>query len=247
MWQLLLKILEFVEWQYYSSLHKRGPKSAPLRRYKSWNTSLESGELVQICTLWEQKLAHKECKLAVLYRFFTWFALLPTSFATLLLFWYWQALDFMGRWDLSPFHRYSLPWSFHSRGVAKPEIGEVDLHLSSAFSTCVNGDSQHGQTKSPMVCKKQQNSFLLLSSISTNHGLLLPGVSTPGLCIKHLNEAFIWKCLLPLSHLLCSSRKWRWPEETLCSTVLLLHKDARYYLSNASCCLEKYCWSKACR
>lgn len=63
MWQLLLKILEFMEWQYSSSLHKRGPNSAPLKRYKSLNTSLESGELVQICTLWEQKLAHKvkEC------------------------------------------------------------------------------------------------------------------------------------------------------------------------------------------
>lgn len=59
MWQLLLKILEFVEWQYNSILHKSGPNSAPLRRYKSWNTSLESGELVQICTLWEQKLAHR--------------------------------------------------------------------------------------------------------------------------------------------------------------------------------------------
>lgn len=59
MWQLLLKILEFEEWQDNSSLHKRGPNSAPLRRHKSWNTSLESGDLVQICTLWEQKLAHK--------------------------------------------------------------------------------------------------------------------------------------------------------------------------------------------
>lgn len=47
-------------------LHKRWPNSAWLRRYKSWNISLESGELIQICTLWEQKLAHrtKECNSA---------------------------------------------------------------------------------------------------------------------------------------------------------------------------------------
>lgn len=50
-------------------------------------------------------------------------------------------------------------------------------------------------------------------------------MSTAGLCIRHLDGACIRKhfpppplLLLPPSHLLHSSRKWRWPEETMCST-----------------------------
>ena len=102
----------------------------------------------------------------------------------------------MGRWEPSPFHPYSLPQPFHWRGVAGPEIGEAGLYLSSALSSCVDEDAQRGQTKSSIVCKMHQSSFLLLSCVSTNHGLLLLSVSTPGLCIRHLDKACIWKCLL---------------------------------------------------
>lgn len=149
MWQLLLKILKFVNWQYNASLKKRGPNSAPLRRYKSWNTFLESGELVQICTLWEQKLTHKvkECNSAgnPALIFFTWVALLPTGFTTLLLFWYWQAQNFMWRWLPSPFHPYLLPWPFYSRGVAWPETGDICTQAQCSVVVLMERHSTHRQ------------------------------------------------------------------------------------------------------
>lgn len=158
MWQLLLKILEFEEWQDNSSLHKRGPNSAPLRRYKSWNTSLESGELVQICTLWEQKLAHKV------------------------------------------------------KGCNSAGSPLLIFHL--------------GCTPANMFCNFASLLVLTSSGFYRKRRTFSP-------TFTFLKEGFI------SPYFLCSSRKWRRPEETLCSTFFLLHKDARYYLCNAPHCLEK--------
>lgn len=158
MWQLLLKILEFVEWQDNSSLHKRGPNSAPLRRYKSWNTSLESGELVQICILWEQKLAHKV------------------------------------------------------KGCNSAGSPLLIFHL--------------GCTPANMFCNFSSLLVLTSSGFYRKMRAFSPIFTSP-------KEGFT------SPYFLCSSRKWRWPEETLCSTLLLLRKDARYYLCNAPHCLGK--------
>lgn len=189
MWQLLLKILEFVEWQYNSSLHKRGPNSAPLRRYKSWNTSLESGELVQICTLWEQKLAHKAkvCNSAGSPVLICHLSCTPASmFCNFFSGVDWEALGFMGRREPSPFHPYPLPWPFHSSCWARDWRGWFAPEFSTQYF--FDEDGQCVQTKSPIVC----NSFLVPSCIGTNHGLLLPRVSTPGLCTQVMGQASRW-------------------------------------------------------
>lgn len=139
MWQLLLKILEFVEWQYNSNLHKSGPNLALLRRYKSWNTSLESGELVQICTLWEQKLAHriKECNstgsLVLIFHLGCTPANVFCNFSSFLVL---TALDFMRKLEPSLFPPCSRPLPLQSRGIAGPDTGVASLHLSSAVCIC---------------------------------------------------------------------------------------------------------------
>lgn len=176
MWQLLLKVLKFVEWQYNSSLHKRGPNSAPLRRYKSWNTFPELRELVQIFTLWEQKLAHrlKECNSAGNPALIFHLGCTPANrfynFASLLVLTSSEFYAKMIAFSISPIFT-TLTLLFKRSYLARDWRG---LHLGSGLSSCVDEKAQHAQAKSPIVCKMYQSGFLLLSCISTNHGLLLP-------------------------------------------------------------------------
>lgn len=166
-----------MEWQYNSSLNKRAPNSAPLGRYKSWNTFLESGELIQICTLWEQKLAHKvkECNSAGNPALIFLLGCTPANrfynFASLLVLTSSEFYVKMSAFCISPTFTF-LTLLFKRSCLARDWI---DQHLGSVFSSRVDEKAQHAQAKIPIVYRMHQSSFLLLSCIRTNHGLLLPG------------------------------------------------------------------------
>lgn len=169
MWQLLLKILEFVEWQYNCS--KEGQiqlLSEDINpEIHHWSHECWSGFAPYENRHWLTKLK-SAIQLAVLSQLFTWVALLPTCFATLLRFWYWQALDFMILWedesfDITP----SFVSTDHSIQEGTPgRRFERSTPESSVLCSCQWSLPEQRQ-RSPLVCRMHQSSFLLLSCIST--------------------------------------------------------------------------------
>jgi len=95
----------------------------------------------------------------------------------------------MGRCEPSPFHLYSPPQPFRSKGVAGSEVGEAGLHLSSMLSSCAM--KPHSTDKKPNHFQNVSEQLPSAKLYQYKPCLLLPDVSTVMLCNIHLSEACV--------------------------------------------------------